>query len=82
MRLGFILGFLIGGGIATLLGQAHGEDDVIPSVSGSDSPASGNALKQHVSTARDAAKEAQLEKEAEMLRLYDAMVHRKEPPEA
>jgi hypothetical protein len=80
MRLGFVLGFLIGGAIATLLGQAEDDGDGVPAVSGSGSGARSNPLKQHVDEARDAAREARMEKEAEMLRLYDTMVHRTEPP--
>jgi hypothetical protein len=82
MRLGFVLGFLIGGGIATLLGQSQDSLDGPSAVSENAASAKSNPLKKHVEEARDASKEAQLEKEAELLRLYDAMVHRKEPPEA
>jgi hypothetical protein len=77
VRLGFVLGFLIGGAIATLLGKS--QEVEAPGLEGGSAPRS-NPIKQHVDEARDAAKEAQLEKEAEMLRLYDEMVHRKGPP--
>ena len=80
MRIGFVLGFLIGGAIATLLGKPADSVDGPSALTVSGSGRT-NPLKQHVDEARDAAKEAQLEKESELLRLYDAMVHRKEAPE-
>ena len=77
MRLGFVLGFLIGGAIATLLGKTSEVE--APAIEGG-TPPSANALKHHVEEAKEAAREAKVEKEAEMLRLYDSMVHRPEPP--
>ena len=78
MRLGFILGFLLGGGIATLLGKTSPVD--APGLEG-EASARTNPIKQHVEEAKDAAMEAKLEKEAEMLQLYDDMVHRRTPPD-
>jgi len=79
MRLGFILGFLFGGGIATLLGNPSAADT--PGVTGEGS-ARANPIKQHIEEAKEAALEAKLDKEAEMLRLYDDMVHRRTPHES
>jgi hypothetical protein len=81
MRLGFILGFLFGGGIATLLSQTH--EEPVETLEEGAAAASGQAhavkarVKHQIDEAKDAAREAQLEKEAEMLHLYDELVHRK-----
>ena len=81
MRLGFILGFLLGGGIASLL--ARSQEDAVEVMQTDSNEAAGRTsavvrrLKQHVDDAKEAAREAQLEKEAEMRRIYDDMVHRK-----
>jgi hypothetical protein len=79
IRLGFILGFLIGGGIASLLARSH--DDGAPLVT--DRPATARSkhpivdrISQQLSEAQSAAHEAQLLKEAEMQRMFDEMVHR------
>ena len=84
MRLGFILGFLFGGGIAALLSQTHEEPADAIEESAAAASTQGNAvkarIKHQVDDVKDAAREAQLEKEAEMLRLYDDLVHRKGPP--
>ncbi len=88
MRLGFILGFLTGGGIASFLGRMKEQaevateeaalrvGDAAEAASGKVNPVIGR-VKQQVNDARDAAREAQLEKEAEMRQTYENMVHRK-----
>ena len=73
IRLGFILGFLAGGGFAAFLAQLGAEDaeEPNPVLAG---------LKQQVEQAREAGQEAKQEKEAEMIRLHDDLVHRRVPP--
>jgi hypothetical protein len=84
MRLGFILGFLVGGGIASLLARPHEEPAAVLEDAATTAQAEGHAvadrIKNQVDEAKDAAREAQLEKEAELLQLYDDLIHRKEPP--
>lgn len=90
MRFGFILGFLVGGGIASLLARPEempAGDEPLKAASQAAGAAAAQVhpvidrVKHQLDEARDAAHEAQLEKEAEMLRLYDAMIHRKDVPE-
>jgi hypothetical protein len=72
MRLGFIFGFLIGAGIAAFYSLAD-----------SDKPIDGNSpldkLRLQAREAKLAGEEAKREKEQEMLRDYDASIHR--PPQ-
>jgi hypothetical protein len=93
MRLGFFLGFLIGGAIASVIARSpdeveHAIDDArelasdVPGATRAEAREIRGKIKHHVEEARDAAKEAQLEKEAEMLRMYEEMVHRPAPPSA
>ena len=82
MRLGFFLGFIIGGGIASLLSRMKEEGAPEPVRDGlAKATESGNPvvdrIKGQVREAREAAREAQLEKEAEMRRELDNLVHRK-----
>jgi hypothetical protein len=70
MRLGFILGFLIGGGVAALMARMQERG-----AAGRESPLVGR-VRHQFEEARDAAREAQLEKEAEMRREFDELVHR------
>ena len=85
IRLGFFLGFLVGGGIASLLARlkdeesagAHGESTRMAGARGNPVV---ERIKQQLSEAQDAAREAQMEKEAEMRRMYDNLVHRKFEP--
>jgi hypothetical protein len=81
VRLGFFLGFLIGGAVATLLARSNEEHS--QALVGDRPPPPGKSphpivdrIAQQVSNAQDAAREAQLEKEAEMQQLYEEMVHR------
>ena len=83
MRLGFILGFLFGGGVASLMARVKEKE---PSPAATDEPersVRGTAgpvverVKHQLDEAREAAREAQMEKEAEMRRMLDDMVHRK-----
>ena len=85
IRLGFFLGFLMGGAAAALLARSQDED--APEIVTDRPPASGRSphpivdrIAQQVSDAQDAAREAQLEKEAEMQRLYESMVNREPKP--
>ena len=83
MRLGFLLGFVLGGAIASLLGR--GEEGREGAADGAEGGAAhvnpvAERVKHQVGDARDAAREAQLEKESEMLRMYDEMIHRKAEP--
>lgn len=83
VRLGFFLGFLIGGGIASLLLRSRDED--VSAVVSDRPPEAGKSkhpvvdrIAEQFTEAQNAAHEAQLEKEAEMRRLYEDLVHR--PP--
>lgn len=93
MRLGFFIGFVIGGAVASLLARSPEqvsdavEEAAIATDDAKDLAAAEvrqvtGLVKHQVEEACEAAKEAQLEKEAEMLRMYEDMVHRKEPPSA
>jgi hypothetical protein len=80
IRLGFILGFLLGGGVASLLAQSQAEDAELAAGEQTGNPVVAG-FKRQLREARQAATEAQLEKEAEMLRLRDDMIHRRETPD-
>ena len=86
MRLGFILGFLVGGGAASLIARSAEEAASLAGEASDAAAEKGNPvvghLKHQVNEARDAAREAQLEKEAEMQLMYEEMVHRKDTPTA
>lgn len=82
MRLGFFLGFLLGAGLASFLSMAKRAEapDDAALLSSTPSQRSNQVLdkiKQQAREAREASKEAAMEKEAEMLRAYDEAVHRK-----
>ena len=85
VRLGFFLGFLIGGGIASLLLRSRDEEasalvtDRPPEAGKSKHPVV-DRIAQQFNEAQSAAHAAQLEKEAEMRRLYEDLVHRPEAP--
>jgi hypothetical protein len=78
MRLGFILGFLLGAALASLFSAAEREKQAPEGARGSGPQQILSALKQHVRDAKEAAQEASLEKQAEMQRDYEAAKHR--PP--
>lgn len=85
MKLGFFLGVIIGSAIAALLQAEPVEapDDAVllttPSsgTTPTDPQQVANALKSQLQEAREAARIAALEKEAEMLLEYERTIHRK-----
>ena len=91
MRLGFVLGFLIGGGVASFISRPREErEHALNEVSltandAADATASQvqpyvDRIREQIDEARDAAREAQLEKEAELERMYEEMVRPKDDP--
>ena len=76
MRLGFILGFLLGGGAASLLaGAEHEEGAVMADVAAPKQLLA--KLRQLIRDAKQAGAEASKQKQAEMLADYEAAKRRR-----
>jgi hypothetical protein len=71
MRFGFFVGFLIGAAIASLLSMSEQDESPVGAGSG---PL--DALKRQAQEAREAARQAAADKEAEMLKDWDETRHR------
>jgi uncharacterized membrane-anchored protein YhcB (DUF1043 family) len=72
--MGLILGLLIGGGIGALIARLQEQRESQPSEAGQAHPVV-DRIKHQFEEARGAAREAQAEKEAEMERMFDDLVH-------
>jgi hypothetical protein len=79
MRLGFIIGFLIGAAVASLISISQDEDKEPLPAAEEEVPAARQLLervRRQTRAARQAGREAAAEKEAEMLRAWEAARHR------
>ncbi len=75
MRLGFILGFLLGGGAASLFaGAEHEAGELADDAASAGKPLA--QLRSLIRNAKQAGREASKQKQAEMLADYEAAKHR------
>ena len=76
MRFGFIIGFLIGAGIASVISLAESED----AQANGDATDAGllDRVRTQAQEAREEARKAAAEKEAEMQREWEALRHAKD----
>jgi hypothetical protein len=71
MRLGFLLGFLIGAGVASLISSSESSAPGEDTVAAAEPRSLVGKLKRHADEARAEARKASEEKQAEMLRDWE-----------
>lgn len=83
MRIGFILGFLLGAAVASVLSarraQVPSEEGEAQEEAGPGAPGLVQGARRQFREALAAAQEAAKEKEAEMLREYERATHKRQP---